>query len=123
MRKDMDTILLKGMIFYGYHGADKEENVLGQRFEVDVKMELNLAKAGETDALEDSVNYADVFACVKMIVEGKPCRLLERVAALINEKIMETYPAVQEVTTSVHKPGAPIPGVLGDVVVTLKKKR
>ena len=119
----MDTILLKGMIFYGYHGADKEENILGQRFEVDVKMGLNLAKAGETDALEDSVNYADVFAFVKMIVEGKSCRLLERVAALINEKIMETYPAIQEVTTSGHKPGGPIPGVLGDVVVTLKKKR
>ena len=40
----MDTILLKGMIFYGYHGADKEENVLGQRFVIDVKMSLNLEK-------------------------------------------------------------------------------
>lgn len=119
----MDTILLKGMIFYGYHGADKEENVLGQRFVIDVKMSLNLAKPGKTDALGDSVNYADVFACVKMIAEGKPCRLLEHVAALINEKIMERYPAIDEVSTTVHKPGAPIPGILEDVAVTLNKKR
>ncbi len=119
----MDTIKLKGMVFYGYHGTDKEENVLGQRFVVDTEMNLNLSKAGKTDELENSVNYADVFEKIKEIVEGKPCRLLERVAWLINEKILDVYPTVEKVTTTIHKPGAPIQGVLKDVAVTLSEKR
>lgn len=119
----MDTIKLEGMAFYGYHGADSAENALGQRFFIDVEMKLELSVPGKSDQLEDSVDYAEVFQITKKVVEGRPCRLLERVAALVNEEIMAHYPSVQEVKTTIHKPGAPIQGIFRDVMVTLHKKR
>jgi len=119
----MDTIRLLGMSFYGYHGTDAEENHLGQRFLIDVEMHVDLARAGETDAISDSVNYADVFEIVRQVAEGSPVKLLERLAALINGRVLDKYPQVMEISTTVHKPGAPIRGILADVSVTLNKKR
>ena len=42
----MDKITLKGMEFYARHGAMKEEQILGQKFTVDIIMYLSLDKAG-----------------------------------------------------------------------------
>ncbi len=41
-----DTIFLKGMRFYGYHGALSAENEIGQIFKVDVTLKVDLAEAG-----------------------------------------------------------------------------
>lgn len=49
------------MEFYGYHGVFPEENKLGQRFKVDLTVELDLKRAGESDDLEHSVNYGEPF--------------------------------------------------------------
>ena len=37
-----DRLVLKNMVFYGYHGAFAAEKELGQRFEVDLEMQLDL---------------------------------------------------------------------------------
>lgn len=120
---NMDTIKLTGMAFFGYHGDEPEETKLGQRFYIDVEMGLDLSKVGETDALEDSVNYVAVYSLVKERAEGGPYKLLERLAGVINHDILAQFPLVEKVTTTVHKPGSPIPGILDDVSVTLTKER
>lgn len=56
----MDKITLKGMEFYARHGAMKEEQILGQKFTVDITMYLSLDKAGADDDLGKTVNYARV---------------------------------------------------------------
>ena len=99
----MDTIKLTRMAFFGYHGDEPEETKLGQRFYIDVEMRLDLSKVGETDALEDSVNYVAVYELVKRRAEGKPCKLLERLAGVINHDILSSFPLVEKVTTTVHK--------------------
>ena len=122
-RDTYTQIKLQEMAFYGHHGIDSEENTLGQRFFIDVEMDLDLSGAGESDNIEDSVNYAEVFSLVQSIAEGTPCKLLERVAGKINEEILIRYSKVEEVATTVHKPSVPIHGILKDVSVTLHKKR
>lgn len=119
----MDTIKLTRMAFFGYHGDEPEETKLGQRFYIDVELRLDLSKVGETDALEDSVNYVEVYAMVKKRAEGGPYKLLERLAGVINEDVIAAFPMVEEIVTTIHKPGSPIPGILDDVSVTLHKKR
>ncbi len=57
----MDKIYVNKMEFYGYHGVFPEENRLGQRFIVDLSVSVDLKKAGETDQLEFSVNYGELF--------------------------------------------------------------
>lgn len=68
----MDHIDLKGMAFFGYHGDEPEETKLGQRFYIDVEMDLDLSRVGETDALEDSVNYVAVYEIVKRGLKEVP---------------------------------------------------
>lgn len=38
-----------------------QENVLGQKFIVDATLTVDLAKAGKTDNVHDTVSYADVY--------------------------------------------------------------
>ena len=61
----MDKIVLKNMAFYGYHGNLESEQAQGQRFFVDVEITTDLTKAGQSDLLEDSINYVEVY-------EGNP---------------------------------------------------
>ena len=65
-----DRIHLEGMIFYGFHGVDPAEKVLGQRFIVDVTVERDLRKPGRTDSVADTVSYATIFKLTRAVVEG-----------------------------------------------------
>jgi dihydroneopterin aldolase len=119
----MDKITLKNMAFYGYHGMRPEEKSLGQRFYVDISLFLNLSEAGQSDNIHDTVNYAGIYEVVKQAVEGKPCRLIERLADGISCEIMKKYPKVIKIKTTIRKPLAPVPGPIDDVSVTVKRKR
>lgn len=56
-----DRILLRGLVFHGYHGVLPEEQVLGQKFVVDASLSADLAAAGRSDDLADTVSYAAVY--------------------------------------------------------------
>ncbi|AEH52122.1 dihydroneopterin aldolase [Heyndrickxia coagulans] len=119
----MDKIYIHDMEFYGYHGVLPEENKLGQRFRVSIVLGLDLKRAGETDRLEETVSYADVYACVKKIVEGQPFKLLEAVAEKLAASILALYEKVAEVTVKVTKPDPPIPGHYKSVAVEITRRR
>lgn len=119
----LDKIYVNQMEFYGYHGVFPEENRLGQRFIVDLSVSVDLKKAGETDELEFSVNYGELFEICKEIVEGKPYKLLEAVAEKIAKSILGTYQSVLDVTVKVIKPNPPIPGHYDSVAVEITRSR
>lgn len=118
----MDCINLEGMDFFGYHGVLPEENKLGQRFIVDACMYLDLRRAGKSDDLTETVNYAEIYHRVKSIVEGEPVKLIESLADRIASAILESD-LVVSVQVTVSKPGAPINGVFGNVSVTVNRKK
>ena len=118
-----DYIELTGMEFYGYHGCLEEERKTGQYFLVDLVMRVDLSEAGRTDALEKTVNYASVFACVREIVEGEPKHLIEAVAESIAEKVLLDFPLIEGLRVTVHKPSAPIAGKFRDVAVSVERAR
>lgn len=119
----IDKIYVNGMEFYGYHGVFKEENKLGQRFRVDLMVELNLKSAGETDDLEHTVNYAELYNYCKKIVEGKPYKLVEAVAEQIAKEIIANFDIVQYCTVKMIKPDPPIPGHYKEVAVEIRRGR
>ncbi|KKI91626.1 dihydroneopterin aldolase [Bacillus sp. SA1-12] len=119
----MDKIFVNGMEFYGYHGVLKEENKIGQRFRVDLTVEVDLKNAGETDELEHTVNYASLYTCCKKIVEGKPYKLVEAVAEQIAKEVLTKFHLVQNCTVKLIKPDPPIPGHYKEVAVEIKRGR
>lgn len=118
----MDTITLKGMHFYGYHGCLPEERMTGQPFHVDAVLFVDAGKACASDDLEHTVDYGQVYRLVRSVVEGKPYHLIERLAAVIADEILAQF-AVAAVNITVHKPHAPVGGFIDDVAVTIERKR
>ena len=119
----IDKIYVNGMRFYGYHGVYAEENKLGQRFNADVTVELDLHKAGVTDDLNYTVNYAEIYKICKGIAEGKTFKLIEAVAENIASKILDTFSAVESCTVKLYKPDPPIPGYYESVAVEITRSR
>lgn len=118
----MDYIHLNEMAFYGYHGALKEETVLGQRFRANVSLAVDLAEAGLTDDLQKTVNYAEVFDVCRSVVEGAPRKLIESVAEEIARLIMEKFSAqVKGVRVVLIKPDPPIAGHYASVSVDITR--
>ncbi|EIT84159.1 dihydroneopterin aldolase [Fictibacillus macauensis ZFHKF-1] len=119
----MDKIYMNQLAFYGYHGVFPEETKLGQRFIVDLILELDLAPAGHSDDIEQSVHYGEVYALVKEIVEGEPRKLVEAVTESIAEALLESFSLIQQCTVKVIKPDPPIPGHYDSVAIEMTRGR
>jgi len=119
----MDKMIIRGMRFFGYHGVIPEENKLGQQFIVDVELTLDLEEAAAADDLAKTVNYADLHARVKRIVEGPPCRLIEALARRIATDLLATYTNINEALVRVTKPHPPFDIHFDGVTVELRRKR
>ncbi|OQP04411.1 dihydroneopterin aldolase [Geobacillus sp. 46C-IIa] len=122
-RAAIDKIYVREMEFYGYHGVLPEEHVLGQRFVIDVTLELDLRPAGRSDCLEHTVNYADVYERCRAIVEERTFALIEAVAEAIADELLTAFPAVQRCAVRVTKPNPPIRGHYGHVAVEIVRGR
>lgn len=122
-RAAIDKIYVHGMEFYGYHGVLREENILGQRFLVDVTLELDLQSAGRSDRLEHTINYADVYERCRMIVEERTFALIEAVAEAIAADLLAAFPRIQRCTVKVIKPNPPIRGHYQHVAVEMSRGR
>lgn len=119
----MDKIILENMEFYGYHGVYEEENKLGQRYRVSAELYLDLHVAGETDDLNKSVNYAEIYTLCKAVVEGKPYNLIEAVAEKISAEILGAYSIIHSCKIKVVKPDPPIPGHYDFVAVEIIREQ
>lgn len=117
-----DRITLKGVSARGFHGVLDFEKRDGQTFVVDVEMEVDLAPAGTSDDLVDTVNYAEVATDVVALIEGESLDLIEALADRIAAKVL-TRPLVESVVVTVHKPQAPVGHPFTDVAVTVERLR
>lgn len=116
-------IRLKNMAFYGYHGALPEENTLGQRFLVDLTLTLDIAAAARSDSLRDTVDYAQIYALCRKIVEQDRVKLLETLANDILDQVLAACPRVTEASVIVRKPSVPLGGPLDYVAIETSKSR
>jgi len=117
-----DAIHLRGLEFFAYHGVLAEEKALGQRFIIDLDLFLSLRSAGVSDCVEDTVNYAEVYAAVRHCVMNEPSNLLEHLAEQIAAAVLSGFNC-DAVRVEVHKPQAPIPAVFHDVSVEIWRER
>lgn len=107
-----DKLILRGLIFHGYHGVKVEEKKLGQKFLVDVDAWLDLRQAGKSDCLSDTVSYTAIYSMVRKIVEGPSQNLLESVAHLIASTILTKFPQISVVRVKVGKPHVAVHGLI-----------
>ena len=115
-------ILVEGLEVWGCHGVLSEEKTLAQRFRIDLRLTLHHCAGVHTDDLADTVDYAAVVETVASILETHSYALLERLAQVVAETVLEAF-AVDAVWVRVAKPGAPIARPLEAVAVSLELRR
>ena len=104
------VIELEGMEFKAYHGCLEQEKIRGNSFTVDFRGEMDLFEAAETDNLNDTVNYGEIYDIVAEEM-SIPSELLENVAGRIVKAIEVRYPQFVSFSIRVSKKRPPVDGV------------
>lgn len=118
-----DRIHVEGIEFHGLHGLLPEERVLGHRFRVDAALELDLASAGRTDDLEQTVDYAAVARAVVEVGIGPSVCLVEALAERIASRLLEQFPRLDAVELRVAKLQPPVPVLISAAVIHIRRAR
>ncbi|AHA27941.1 dihydroneopterin aldolase [Candidatus Liberibacter americanus] len=105
-------IFLKNCAFFSNHGVYKEEEIKGQRFFVDIEMEIIKDSVLESDSLESTIDYSDVFAITEKVIMGTRHNLIESLASSIAKKLLKEFKRIVRVVVTVRKPSASIKGIL-----------
>jgi dihydroneopterin aldolase len=118
-----DRIVLANMRFDGRHGYHDWEREQLQPFEVDVELTLDLAPAGGSDDLEQTIDYGRVFDIAREIVESRTFFLLEAIAEAIATTVLDRHPRVDEIVVRVRKPKVRLSGALDYAGVEITRHR
>lgn len=100
-------IHLKGLKLYAFHGVLPQENRVGAEYTVNLRLKTDFSRAAQTDSLEGTVNYAEVFEAVKQEMQISS-QLLEHVAYRIANRLLHDFPAIEEVDVELYKQNPPM---------------
>jgi 7,8-dihydroneopterin aldolase/epimerase/oxygenase len=116
----MDRILIAGLRELGVHGVLAEEQTRPQPFEVDVELSVDVSRAGETDEIEHTVDYAAVAESVSRVVRSERYHLIERLATRIAE-VCQVDERVVSVTVTVRKLHPAVRAMVEHVAVRIER--
>jgi 7,8-dihydroneopterin aldolase/epimerase/oxygenase len=121
-RAALDRVSITGIEAYGYHGVLPEERRDGQRFVVDIELNLDTRAAAQSDDLSRTVDYGSLTQQVHDAVASDPVDLIETLAERVAGLVLDGE-SVKWVRVTIHKPEAPIPVAFADVAVTIERSR
>ena len=114
----MTRIGLEGMEFYAFHGYYKAERKIGNKFIIDLFVELESDLTNSED-IDDTINYEHIFKICKeeMAITSK---LLESVAFRIIDRLKREHPIVKSIDFKLKKPGVQLGGKVEQSVIEYK---
>ena len=110
----MGLIKIEEMEFYAFHGHFKEEQIVGNKFIIDLEIETDLEKAGLSDRLEDATDYVTACRVVKEEMEKKS-KLLENIAKRILDSLYINLKNIKKATVRIRKMNPPVGAKVGSV--------
>lgn len=113
---------LQAMRFYAYHGVLAQERQVGNYFTLDLEVWADVARSLETDALEDTLSYADLYQTISQEM-AIPSQLLEHVVGRIARQLFVQYPQIDRLVLTLRKDNPPFPGQLQSSSFTLESRR
>ncbi|MCU0378613.1 MAG: dihydroneopterin aldolase [Bacteroidales bacterium] len=116
----MGLIRIEEMEFYAFHGHYKEEQIVGNHFIVDVEIDTDTGKAGESDDLRDTLNYQMAYQIIKREMETKS-NLLEHIATRILDALYSELSGINRATIKVSKMNPVMGGRIGRVSVEISR--
>lgn len=113
------TITLETMRFHACHGVSADERAIGGIFVADISCMFD-ANAVETDSIEDTINYANLYDLVKEEIM-KPSCTIEHVAGRTMQSIKACYPQIRTLEVKISKLNPPVNGEMANASVTIKE--
>lgn len=119
----MGKIRINNLKFYTKNGVLKEERILGQQLEIDVELTMDLTKAGKTDDVADTVNYAEVNDQIAARLEKDSFNLIEAVASAILDDIEKNHgQKLQKAMVRIRKYSVPMPGIFDNIEIEMERE-
>lgn len=115
-----DVLRLRNMRFFAYHGLFPQEGELGQRFEVDLELCGDFSAAGQSDRIEDTLDYQRVYQMVEEVVTRRRFKLVEALAEHIAQTVGRAFAPVRLIVR-VRKPHPPVAAHFDGVEVELQR--
>ena len=115
----MTVIYIKDLVVEGKHGVHQREKANPQRFSINAELTIDIAKAGLSDELADTLNWSRLRTTIIDTVQNNSFNLVERLAQEIAVQILLDK-RVRKLVLSVDKPDAfktGVPGVRLEVKV------
>jgi 7,8-dihydroneopterin aldolase/epimerase/oxygenase len=116
----MGLIQIEGMEFYAFHGHYKEEQIVGNKFLVDLEIETDLEPAAISDRLENTADYTVACRVVKEEMEKKS-KLLESIAKRILDALYLNMKNIKKATVRIKKMNPPVGSKVGSVSVVMSR--
>jgi dihydroneopterin aldolase len=107
----MGLIELEEMEFYAYHGHFEEEQIVGNKFLVNISIETDCSAAAKSDDLNDALNYVSIYKITKEEM-GKKSYLLENLTNRIIDRIHKEFPQIVHSNGKVSKRNPPQGGIM-----------
>ena len=105
----MDEIIISGLKIFAWHGVYEEEQEKGQNFVINAKLFLDTSASGDSDSLDDTVDYGKVCLFINDFMRVSRYNTLEALVNNLARKIMIKFPLSQSIELEIQKPEAPIP--------------
>ncbi len=118
----MGKILLEEIEFYAYHGYFPEEQRIGGKYLVDIELDVDFSRAAETDDLESTINYAQVYEIIRSEM-NIPSKLIEHVAGRILKAMFNEFERLDFARVKLTKVNPPVEGQLKSVAVILEERK
>jgi 7,8-dihydroneopterin aldolase/epimerase/oxygenase len=118
-----DSIFIRGLLVHAHHGVMTHEEKVGQRFIIDLELEIDLAAAASSDRLADTASYGAIVDTATGAFTRQNYRLVEAAASQVAEAVLTAFPKIAAVRVTVHKPHAPIAAIFNDVGVSIRRAR
>ncbi len=116
----MDAIEVKGIRSYGYTGLFPEERTLGQWFEVDLTLWLDLQPSAQSDQIKDTLDYRQAITIVKHLIKTAQFALVEKLAEAIAQDLLKME-KVDQVRVRLSKLHPPIPDFEGSITIDITR--
>ena len=122
MKVKNSRILLPRVRFYAHHGVDPQEQQTGAYFHVGMEADTDFNEAMQTDRLEGTVSYADLYESIKAEMDI-PSKLLEHVAGRILQRLFDNFPSISRIHLTLTKENPPMGADCREAGVEIEAER
>ena len=119
----MGKIIIEEMEFYAFHGHYQEEQIVGNRFLVDLEMDADLTKPADSDNLNDAVNYQQAYQIIKNEMRRTKSNLLENIGKRILDALFTEMEGIEKASIRIRKLNPPMGGPIKSVGIKMSRKQ